>query len=102
MGWVKKRIAGASLVIADLSDANPNVYLEVGYAWGRGRPTVLLVRDSSQLKLDVQGQRCLIYKKIKDLETSLRAELENLKPPLPDSVSEDDNISQPQMWNRPR
>ncbi len=30
--WVKKRIASASLVIADLSEANPNVYLEVGYA----------------------------------------------------------------------
>jgi hypothetical protein len=34
------------VVIADLSMANPNVYLEVGYAWGRGRPTILLVRDS--------------------------------------------------------
>jgi hypothetical protein len=93
IGWVKKRIAGASLVIADLSDANPNVYLEVGYAWRGGRPTLLVVRDSSHLKFDVQGQRCLIYKKITDLETSLRGELENLKPPLLASVSADDNIS---------
>lgn len=77
--WVKSRIASASLVVADLSNANPNVYLEVGYAWGCGRPTVLVVRDTSQLKFDVRGQRCLPYKKIKDLEASLRAELENLK-----------------------
>ena len=77
--WVKSRIASASLVVADLSDANPNVYLEVGYAWGCGRPTVLVVRDTSQLKFDVRGQRCLAYKKIKNLEASLRAELENLK-----------------------
>lgn len=79
MEWVRTRISSATLVIADLSDANPNVYLEVGYAWGCGRPTVLLVKDTSQLKFDVKGQRCLVYKKIKDLETSLRSELDGLK-----------------------
>ena len=79
MEWVKTRISSAKLVVADLSDANPNVYLEVGYAWGCGRPTVLLVKDTSQLKFDVKGQRCLVYKKIKDLETSLRSELDGLK-----------------------
>ena len=79
MEWVKKRIASSELVIADLSSANPNVYLEVGYAWGCGRPTVLLCRDASELKFDVKGQRCLVYKKIKDLECSLKKELENLK-----------------------
>lgn len=77
--WVKARIASASLVVADLSGANPNVYLEVGYAWGCGRPTVLLVKDTAQLKFDVRGQRCLVYKKIQDLEKSLRSELEGLK-----------------------
>lgn len=83
MEWVKNRIASASLVVADLSDANPNVYLEVGYAWGCGRPTVLLVKDTSQLKFDVRGQRCLVYKRIKDLESSLRAELKALNPGVP-------------------
>lgn len=77
--WVKKRIASSSLVIADLSNANPNVYLEVGYAWGCGRPTVLLCRDATELKFDVKSQRCLIYKKIKDLEESLKRELEGLR-----------------------
>ncbi|MEW6532085.1 MAG: hypothetical protein AB1473_14705 [Thermodesulfobacteriota bacterium] len=79
MDWVKKRIASASLVIADLSTANANVYLEVGYAWGCGKPTVLLVRNPSDLKFDVKGQRCLVYKKIKDLELSLRKELESFQ-----------------------
>ena len=77
--WVRTRIKTASLVVADLTDANPNVYLEVGYAWGCGVPTVLLVRDSQELKFDVRGQRCLIYKKIKDLEAMLRTELAGLK-----------------------
>jgi len=77
--WVKNRIASSTLVIADLSNANPNVYLEVGFAWGCGRPTVLLCRDAAELKFDVKGQRCLVYKKIKDLEESLRKELEGLR-----------------------
>ena len=76
--WVKRRIASASLVIADLSGANPNVYLEVGYAWGCGRPTILLTRDTSHLRFDVQSQKCLTYKKIKDLESMLQAELKNV------------------------
>lgn len=79
MDWVKKRISESSLVIADLTHANPNVYLEVGYAWGCRKPTVLLVQDTDHLKFDVRGQRCLTYHKIKDLEDILRQELKKLK-----------------------
>ena len=77
--WVRSRIESASLVVADLTDANPNVYLEVGYAWGVGVPTVLLAKSPDHLKFDVRGQRCLVYKKIKELEDSLTAELRALK-----------------------
>jgi hypothetical protein len=80
MDWVKQKISHASLVVADLTGANPNVYLEIGYAWGCGRPTVLVVRDVEQLKFDVKGQRCLIYKSIKHLEESLSKELKALLP----------------------
>lgn len=75
---IKERIDTAKVVIADLSMANPNVYLEVGYAWGRGRPTMLLVRDVKELKFDVSGYRCLIYRNIRDLETQLSRELQHL------------------------
>jgi hypothetical protein len=78
MEWVKQRITSATFVIADLSNANPNVYLEVGYAWGCGRPTILVVRDTADLKFDVKGQRCLIYKSIKHLEEILGNELRAL------------------------
>jgi hypothetical protein len=76
--WIKERISTADLVIADLSNANPNVYLEVGFAWGKGKPTVLLVCDTIHLKFDVQGQRCLAYKSIRDLEKMLKLELQHL------------------------
>lgn len=79
---VKELIEGAAVVVADLSHSNPNVYLEVGYAWGCKKPTILLVNDLNELKFDVQGQKCLIYKKIRDLEQLLAQELERLSPSL--------------------
>ena len=78
LDWVKRRIRTSSLLVADLSNANQNVYLEVGYAWGCGVPTVLLVKNPDHLKFDVKGQRCLVYKSIKNLEEQLKNELINL------------------------
>lgn len=79
MDWVRERIQTASFVIADLTDANPNVYLEVGYAWGCKVPTVLIAASADHLQFDVQSQRCLIYGSIRDLEEQLEAELSKLK-----------------------
>ena len=79
MDWVRKRIETADYVIADLTKANANVYLEVGYAWGCRIPTILLAQDSEDLKFDVRGQRCIVYKRIKDLEEKLSKELTNLR-----------------------
>lgn len=84
MEWVKSRIKSASVVVADLTEANPNVYLEVGYAWGCGVRTVLLVKKSVELKFDVKTRRCLEYKRIKDLEEALSRELTNLKAQVTD------------------
>lgn len=78
MERVKMRIKQADLVLADLTQANANVYLEVGYAWGCGKQTVLLVQDANELKFDVKGQRCLIYSGIRELEELLQNELEKL------------------------
>jgi hypothetical protein len=78
MEWVRLRIRSSSLVVADLSEANPNVYLEVGYAWGIGVPTILVVRSTEHLQFDVRGHRCLVYKKIKELEHVLTKELTSL------------------------
>ena len=79
LAWVKARIDSARLLVADLSTANPNVYLEVGYAWGKGIPTVLVARAASELKFDVKGQRCLLYTSIRSLEESLTRELVQLR-----------------------
>jgi hypothetical protein len=76
--WVKQRIRCADLVIADLTGANPNVYLEIGFAWGANVATLLVVRDTEQLRFDTQGQRCIEYTRIKQLNQFLLDELPQL------------------------
>jgi hypothetical protein len=76
---VKFRIETASFIVADLTTANPNVYLEIGYAWGKGKPTVLLLRDTEEPKFDVRGQKYIKYGTIHELEYHLYEELKALK-----------------------
>jgi hypothetical protein len=74
---IKERIKTSTLVVAELTGANPNVYLEVGFAWGCNVPTILLVKESEveNLRFDVVGQRCITYTSIRNLEQKLSAEL---------------------------
>ena len=74
---IKTQIETATAIIAVLTGANPNVYLEVGYAWGKGRPTILVTEDDP--RFDLQGQRYLRYRHIKDVEKMLTRELRVLK-----------------------
>jgi hypothetical protein len=75
---LRRQIEIARLVVADLTGSNPNVFLEIGYAWGKSVPTVLMARRNADLKFDVQGQRCLFYGSIKDAEAILADELQTL------------------------
>lgn len=75
---ILERISTASLVIGDLTGANANVYLEIGYAWGKNVPTLLLTRREEDLKFDVKSQRCIIYKNISDLARKLEMDLKCL------------------------
>ena len=79
LAWIKDHIRLAAAVVADLTGANPNVYLELGYAWGGGVPTVLVIQDTEELKFDVRGQRCLQYSSIRMLEEKLTTELAGLR-----------------------
>lgn len=73
------KIESASLVVADLTGNNANVFLEIGYAWGKGRPTILLTQQLNELPFDTKGHRCLEYQGIRDLEQRLTNELAALK-----------------------
>lgn len=75
---IKERISTAKVVIAVLTETNPNVYLEVGYAWGKEVPTILLANNTECLKFDVKNQRCIIYKSIRHMEKEVKRELSSV------------------------
>lgn len=81
MANLKKRIESYNGMIALLNDANPNVFLEIGYAWAKDKPTVLLVseREKKKMPFDVAGQKCIVYPNIAALRDKLKAELTTLK-----------------------
>ncbi len=79
MEWVKSRIRSASLVVADVTLPNPNVYLEIGLAWGYGRPTLIITGDESTLRFNLLGQQHLEYSSICDLEEKLSEYIEAAK-----------------------
>jgi hypothetical protein len=55
-------IRQATVVIAEVTPVNANVFYEVGYAQASGTPTILLARRSDErLPFDISGQRCIFY-----------------------------------------
>jgi hypothetical protein len=79
MDYVKRKLHDAAVVVAELTGSNPNVYLEVGYAWGIGKPTILLARHNQELLFDVRGHRCPKWRNIQDCKKLLVHELVSLK-----------------------
>jgi hypothetical protein len=43
----------SSVVLADITGARPNCFLELGYALGRGLPTMVMAREGSSLPFDI-------------------------------------------------
>lgn len=58
---VTRRLVEATVVVADITPANPNVYYEVGYAHALNKPTILIAERPAQLPFDVSGFRTLFY-----------------------------------------
>lgn len=72
MERVYNQIAKADLVIADMSERNPNVFYEVGYAHALNKPTILLTQKANDIPFDLNHLPHIIYdKKISTLRENL-------------------------------
>ena len=75
----------STLVVADCTGRNPNVFYEIGIAHTIGRPTILITQSIDDVPFDLRHLRCLPYtftpRGMKDFELALaralRAELAN-------------------------
>ena len=80
---IARSIEEASVIIADVTIDNPNVFYEVGYAHGIKKPTILLSdRTRETLPFDVSGFRTLFYDNTiggkSDVEVRLTRHLKNI------------------------
>jgi hypothetical protein len=63
----------SSVVLADLTGARPNCFLELGYALGRGLPTMAMAREASSLPFDIATFSGLHWKTTGSAEDRRRA-----------------------------
>jgi len=77
MDEVKKRIAGADLVIVDFTGRNPNVYYEAGLADAWQKDWIVLAQASEDMTFDVRHIGSIRYSNTMCADAKLREDLEN-------------------------
>ena len=69
---IQRSIAESDVIIAEMTDRNPNVYYEVGYAHGINKYPILITKDTQELPFDLQGYKHIVYRgEIKTLRIEL-------------------------------
>lgn len=63
----------SNFIIAEVSEANPNVYYELGYAHALNKPVILLAKKNTKIPFDISHYRVIYY----DDNIIFRDELEN-------------------------
>jgi hypothetical protein len=79
MQEVIDHIKRAKVIVAEVSDHNPNVFYEVGWAHALERPTILIARDGVSLPFDIAHINTVFYKSIKDLDDILSERFQELR-----------------------
>lgn len=78
------QISTASIIIADITMDNPNVFYEIGYAHALQKPTILLadVNRRDRLPFDISGYRTIFYSNTiggkKDIDQNLHKYLKSI------------------------
>ncbi len=62
-------------LVADLTDAKPNCYYEVGYAHALGKPVIILAKNSTTRHFDISTYKWNFWADYKDLKTKFETEL---------------------------
>ena len=58
---IYREIQRADLIVAELSDRNPNVYYETGYAHGIGKPVICLAKEVDDIPFDLRHRPFLLH-----------------------------------------
>ena len=61
----------ARVIIAEITERNPNVYYELGIAHAMDKSTILIARDLNSVPFDIQSLRIIFYQKLELLRRQL-------------------------------
>jgi len=64
LGDIKRHVAQAAVVIAEITPLNANVFYELGYADALNKPLVILAQSGTKLPFDIQGYRTVFYEDV--------------------------------------
>ncbi len=70
-------IERAELVIAEVSEQNPNVFYELGFAAGIKKPVLLIARRGVEIPTDLRGRELILYSDDKGGTKTFAEELRN-------------------------
>jgi nucleoside 2-deoxyribosyltransferase len=71
------QIKKADLIVADMSDRNPNVFYEVGYAHGLNKKVILLTKSTDDIPFDLRHYQHIVYSgRIASLKDELQRRVE--------------------------
>jgi hypothetical protein len=75
LAHIVRLIVKARVVVAEITERNPNVYYELGLAHAMDKATILLARSVEDVPFDIQGLRIIVYQDIGDLKQHLSESL---------------------------
>jgi hypothetical protein len=95
---IQKSIIKARLLVADLTDRNPNVFYELGLAHALNKRVILLTQNSDDVPFDLQEIRCIRYDpaNLTELRRELTKYVKETVPTIPEDWNRD---FCPSSWN---
>ena len=72
-------IRHSAFVIADVTEMSPNVFYEVGFAEGLGRPIIATARTGTKLPFDIADTPVLFWEGLEDLRSMLEPMIKEVK-----------------------
>lgn len=73
MDKVRENILKAGMIVAELSEKNPNVYYELGHAHANSKKVIMLTQNIDNIPFDLKHIRMVIYKP--DDESKFKSQL---------------------------
>ncbi len=80
---IYNQIELSDFIVADMTDKNPNVFYEVGYAHAKGKICILLTQKADDIPFDLKHHRHIVYgDSISHLKKQLKKEIDWIKEQL--------------------